>query len=192
MTHILRIDASARRDGSITRDLADKIITHLQPETVTVRDLDAATPLLDEAWLGANWTPGADRTPEQSTKLGLSDTLIAEVKAADTLVIGAPTYNFAPPAVLKAWIDLICRAGETFRYTDTGPKGLLDGKRAIIVMASGGMQAGSDIDFNTPYLRHIMGFIGITDVTFITADRLMADADEAMGNAQAQIAALAA
>lgn len=191
MTHILRIDASARYDGSVTRNLTDQIIAHLNGD-VTTRDLAQGLPLLDAAWVGANFTPADARTPEQVEKLALSDTLIAEIKAADTLVIGVPVYNFGVPAVLKAWVDQIARAGVTFRYTENGPEGLLTGKRAILAMASGGTQAGSEADFATGYMRHIMGFIGINDVTLVTADRLMADAEAAMQTAKAQIAALQA
>lgn len=188
---ILHIDASARRTGSVTRALTEQIVSRLGG-TVVRRDLADPLPQLDEAWLGANWTPEADRSAEQTEALALSDTLIEEVLAADTLVIGAPVYNFAVPAALKAWIDQVCRAGRTFRYTEAGPEGLLTGKRAIIVMASGGTKIGSEIDFASGYLRHVLGFIGITDVAFITADQLMAESDKAIDDAQDQIARLAA
>lgn len=188
---ILHIDASARRTGSVTRALTEQIVSRLGG-TVVRRDLADPLPQLDEAWLGANWTPETDRSAEQTEALALSDTLIEEVLAADTLVIGAPVYNFAVPAALKAWIDQVCRAGRTFRYTEAGPEGLLTGKRAIIVMASGGTKIGSEIDFASGYLRHVLGFIGITDVAFITADQLMAESDKAIDDAQDQIARLAA
>lgn len=191
MTHILRIDASARHEGSISRDLTSQIIDHLGG-TVTTRDLATGIPLLDAAWIGANFTPVDQRTAEQTRTLALSDTLVAEVQAADTLVIGLPIYNFGVPAALKAWIDQIARAGVTFRYTETGPKGLLEGKRAIIAVASGGTEAGSDIDFATGYMRHVLGFIGITDVTFVTADRMSQDPEATLATAHAQIDALAA
>ena len=93
---------------------------------------------------------------------------------------------------MKAWVDQVARAGVTFRYTETGPKGLLEGKRAIIAVASGGTKAGSDIDFATGYIRHVLGFIGITDVDIVAADRLGADAELALSTANEQIAALAA
>lgn len=189
---VLRIDASARRDGSVSRDLTDKVIDHLAPEQVITRDLAHGLPLLDEAWVGATFTPADQRTPAQVEKLALSDTLIAEITAADTLVIGLPIYNFGVPAALKAWIDQIARVGVTFQYTETGPKGLLSGKRAIVVVASGGTEAGSEIDFATGYIRHVLGFIGIHDVTLVTADRLMVDADAALSSAAAQVGALAA
>lgn len=189
---VLRIDASARRDGSVSRDLTDKVIDHLAPAQVITRDLAHGLPLLDEAWVGATFTPADERTPGQAETLALSDTLIAEITAADTLVIGLPIYNFGVPAALKAWIDQIARVGVTFQYTETGPKGLLSGKRAIVVVASGGTEVGSEIDFATGYIRHVLGFIGIHDVTLVTADRLMIDADAALSSATAQVGALAA
>ncbi|MEJ6390751.1 FMN-dependent NADH-azoreductase [Gymnodinialimonas ulvae] len=189
---ILRIDASARRDGSVSRDLTDKVIDRLAPNRTITRDLADGLPLIDETWVGANFTPADQRTPAQAEKLALSDTLITEITSADTLVIGLPIYNFGVPAALKAWIDQVARAGVTFQYTETGPKGLLSGKRAIVVVASGGTEAGSEIDFATGYIRHVLGFIGIHDVTLVTADRLMVDADAALSSAAAQVEALAA
>ena len=195
MTHILRIDTSARAEGSVSRQLSDRIVERLStdgPVTVTTRDLSGGLPLIDGTWVGANFTPEADRDDAQRAALALSDELIAEIKAADVLVIGAPIYNFSVPTVLRAWIDLVARAGVTFKYTETGPEGLLTGKRAVFAVASGGTEAGSAIDFNTPYLRHIMGFIGITDVQIVAADRLMVDADASMAKAEAALDALAA
>lgn len=191
MTHLLRIDASARRDGSVSRDLTTKI-TNRFDATITTRDLATGVPLITEDWVTANFTPADQRTPAQDQTLAHSDKLVAEVQAADTLVIGLPIYNFGVPAALKAWIDQIARAGVTFRYTETGPKGLLEGKRAIIAVASGGTEAGSEIDFATGYLRHVLGFVGITDVTLVTADRLGIDPAATLKNADDQVAALAA
>jgi len=188
---ILRIDASARRTGSVSRQLVDKIIAKFDNATVTTRDLASGLPLIDEAWVEANFTPAENRTEAQTEILALSDTLIAELEAADTLVIGLPIYNFGIPAVLKAWVDQVARAGVTFQYSEYGPKGLLTGKRAIIAVASGGTEAGSDIDFATGYIRHVLGFVGITEVDFVAADRLMLDADGTMKAANAQVEALA-
>lgn len=192
---ILRIDASARTTGSITRDLADEAMDHfgtLGSITVARRDVASGLPFVDEDWVGANFTRADQRTVTQQAKLALSDTLIAEIEAADTLIIGAPVYNFGIPATLKAWIDMIARAGVTFRYTDTGPVGLLKGKRAIVLVASGGTPMGSELDFATPYLRHALGFIGIDDVTFIAADGLGREAAEKIAAAKAEIAKLQA
>ena len=192
MTHVLRIDSSMRRDGSTTRRLTDKVIAALKPAKVTERDLLNGVNLIDEAWIGANFTDPDERTEDQKTALAESDVLVAELKAADVLVIGAPIYNFSVPGALKAWIDQICRARETFRYTETGPVGLLEGKRAIVVVASGGVPMDSPVDFMTPYLRHVLGFIGIHDVTVIAADQQMQDAAAAEARAENAISTLAA
>jgi FMN-dependent NADH-azoreductase len=193
-TSILRIDASARLQGSVSRELNDRIIerfTAQGPVDVATRDLAKSDlPLLDAAWIGANFTPAADRSEEQAKKLHLSDTLIAEIKAADVLLIGLPIYNFGVPAAFKAWVDLVARAGVTFAYSETGPKGLLEGKRAIVTVASGGTEMGSDIDFATGYVRHVLGFIGITDVVFVSADRLALDAEGTLRKAHRSIEAL--
>jgi len=192
-THILRIDASARRKGSITRDLNERIIDRYSaagPTEVTTRDLANPLPLLSEDWIGANFTDPAERTEEQKQTLSLSDQLVAELKAADVILIGLPIYNFGVPGSLKAWIDLVARARETFRYSETGPVGLLEGKRAIVTVASGGTEFGSPIDFATGYLKHVLGFIGITDVVFVQADRMMVDADTSLATAMDQIKTL--
>ena len=194
-TNILKIDSSARSDGSISRELGAAIVARLGeggPTQVVERDVSTGLPVVSSDWIGANFTPAGDRNDDQRSALALSDELVAEVQAADVLVIGLPIYNFGVPASLKAWVDLVARAGVTFKYTDTGPQGLLEGKRAIVAVASGGTEVGSDYDFATGYIRHVLGFIGITDVTFVTADRLMMDADGSMARAQGQIADLAA
>lgn len=188
---LLHIDASARLSGSTTRQLTAAVVARLGGDVIR-RDLTHPVPQIDEAWVNANFTPAEARTAEQKATLALSDTLVAEIKAADVLVIGAPLYNFAVPAALKAWIDQIGRAGLTFKYTENGPVGLLEGKRAVIALATGGTAVGSEVDFASGYLRHIMGFIGITDVEIVAADRVMVDADKARAGADAQIAALAA
>jgi FMN-dependent NADH-azoreductase len=194
MSNILRVDASARNAGSTTRQLADQLVARLVEQgygaSVTIRDLAAAPPaLLTEDWVGANFTEDNDRNPDQKAALAASDTLIAELEAADTVVIGVPLYNFGIPAALKAWVDLIARARRTFRYTETGPEGLLKGKKAYLVVASGGVPVGSDYDFATGYLRHVLGFVGITDVTVIEAGQQMMDG-EAVTRATAAIEAL--
>ncbi len=193
MSHsILRIDASARREGSVSRDLTDQVVAKFSGAAVTTRDLATGLPLIDEAWVGANFTPADDRSDDQRETLALSDTLIAELVGADTIVIGLPIYNFGVPAALKAWVDLIARAGVTFNYTETGPKGALEGKRAILVMASGGVPAGSPVDFATTYMKHLLGFIGITDVEIIAAEALAVNPESALQAANDAIDALAA
>lgn len=189
-TAVLRIDASARRTGSVTRDLNDRIIdklTKAEDVTVKTRDLADPLPLLTEEWIAANFTDPAERTENQKETLALSDSLVAEVKAADILLIGLPIYNFGVPAALKAWVDLVARARETFRYSEYGPVGLLEGKRAIVTVASGGTEAGSSIDYATTYMKHVLSFIGITDVEFVTADQMMIDADASLAAAAEKI-----
>ena len=190
---VLRIDASARTQDSVTRDLSGRISALWTGAQVLHRDL-AATPVpqLTEDWVTANFTPPANRTAAQTQALALSDSLIDELRAADILVIGLPVYNFGVPAALKAWVDHVARAGVTFRYTETGPEGLLTGKRAILAMASGGTQAGAEIDYASTYMRHILRFIGITDVTVVAADQLALDADASLARATDQIGALQA
>ena len=191
-TKILRVDASARVEGSITRDLVDRVIARYPDATVTARDLKDGVPLIDEAWVNANFTPADQRNAEQLETLARSDAYVAEVQAADVIVLGVPIYNFSVPAALKAWIDQIARAGVTFRYSAEGPVGLLDGKKAIVALASGGTEMDSDIDFAGRYIRHVLGFIGITDVTFIRADRLAVDAEGTIASAHEAVSQLAA
>jgi FMN-dependent NADH-azoreductase len=194
---ILRVDGSGRTDGSMSRLLCDRLVDRLQdlygPARVIPRDL-AAEPLphVDGDWIAANFTGEDGRTPGQLEILALSDRLCDELFRCDRLVIGAPVYNFALPAAMKAWIDLIARARKTFRYTPDGPVGLVTGKQAYVVLASGGTEMGSGIDFASGYLRHVLGFIGITEVTFIPADRLMMDGEARIAAAERAIDALAA
>ncbi len=193
VTNILRIDASARHKGSISRQLVDHVIDHLAQKgavQVTNRDLSNGLPQIDETWVGANFTPIEARTSAQLAKLAMSDTLVGEIKSANTIIIGLPVYNFGVPASLKAWIDLVARAGITFRYTDKGPVGLLVGKKAIIVLVSGGTKSGSDIDFATPYIRHVLGFLGISNITVIAADALGQDAEAKLSSARRLVSTL--
>lgn len=189
--NILRIDGSARVNGSVTRQLADQLISQLREQNgntqITQRELTDALPQITEGWVNANFTDPLDRSDEQKTILAQSDELVAELRDADVIVIAVPVYNFGIPAAVKAWVDLICRARETFRYTENGPEGLVSDRTVYVVTASGGTQIGGDMDFATPYLRHIFGFIGITDVRVIEAGQLTAAAEPAIARAQAQI-----
>ncbi len=194
MSKVLEISASARSAASASRKLSRDLIAALDARDgdveVTRRDLAQGVPLIDEAWVEANFTPEESRTESQREALAYSDSLVAELKEADVLVIGTPLYNFSIPAALKAWIDMIARARLTFRYTENGPEGLLSGKKAYVVMATGGVPAGSPADFATPYLRHALAFIGITDVEFVAADKLNSEPEESMDRARARIAEL--
>lgn len=195
-TRILRIDSSARTSGSNSRALADRLVERLSRDgavEVTRRDLGAtALPFVNEAWVGANFTEDSARTEAQRDVLALSDELIAEIEAADVLVLAVAMYNFNIPASLKAWIDLIARARKTFRYTERGPEGLLRGKTAYVLLATGGTEVDGPLDFGTPYLRHVLGFVGIDDVHVVAADRLMARGEEALDEALEQVEELVA
>ncbi|WP_209506135.1 MULTISPECIES: NAD(P)H-dependent oxidoreductase [unclassified Ruegeria] len=189
---ILHIDASARRVGSTTRDLSDRIVRQLGAERIIRRDLATPLPLLTEDWIAANFTPAEQRDDLQRDRLALSDALVTELQEADTIVIGLPIYNFSVPAAFKAWIDLVARAGLTFSYSENGPKGLLEGKRAILAIASGGTAVGSEIDFATNYVRHVLGFIGIHDVAVIAADQMAVNPEAALESAKKAVTELAA
>ena len=198
MTKILHITASIRSDAdSISRGLGNRLVETLAAQTgagVTTRDLAANDlPYVSAERFAASLTPAADRTPEQAALAEIADTLIAELQAADTIVIASPIYNFGVPASLKAWADLVARAGTTFKYTETGPVGLLTGKTAYIAIASGGTPVGSEIDFMSSWLKFFLGFLGITDVEVVAADGMMgADAEAKLTAANDRISALAA
>ena len=191
---ILEVSASGRRADSVSRKLSNELIEALETREGAVevvrRDLSNGIPLVDERWIQANFTPEEERTREQREVLSASDALVEELQDADVIVIGSPIYNFGVPAALKAWVDMIARARKTFRYTSTGPEGLLKGKKAYVVIASGGVPIDSPVDFATPYLRHALKFVGITDVDVIAADQLNRRADESIDEARIQIANL--
>jgi FMN-dependent NADH-azoreductase len=191
---VLEVAASGRNDGSVSRMLSADLIGALEERHGTVdltrRDLNKGLPFVDDAWINANFTAPEERSAEQRAVLAESDALVAELKAADVLVIGSPIYNFGVPAALKAWVDMVARARLTFRYTETGPKGLLEGKKAYVVIASGGVPVDSPVDFATPYLRHALAFIGITDVEVIAAEQLNSKAEESIDAARVRIAEL--
>ena len=192
MTHILRVDSSMRTEGSISRNLADKLIERLSDSNtqITERDLANGIELINENWIGSNFTDPSDRSDEQKTSLATSDELVNELREADTVVITAPVYNFHVPAALKAWIDMVARARETFRYTEEGPVGLLTGKKVYVVMTSGGTVLGAENDFVSGWLKYILAFMGMTDVTFIDSSGLMLDETKAE-KAEAEIADVA-
>ncbi|QKG72218.1 FMN-dependent NADH-azoreductase [Erythrobacter mangrovi] len=198
MTNILHITASIRNDDqSVSRSLSNRLVEGLVARTgarVTSRDLATnELPFIDEARFAANLTPHAERSTEQHELAAIGDELIAELEAADTIVFGVPVYNFSVPATVKAWADLVARAGTTFRYTANGPEGLLKDKKVFIAVASGGTSVGSAIDFMTPWLTHFLGFIGITDVEIVAADAIMgAGGEEKIAAAHQQAELLAA
>lgn len=190
--HILRVDASMRKTDSASRQLVSDLVAKLTqdaPSNIVERDLTDSLPFVNEAWIGANFTDASQRSPEQQAILAQSDALVEELKQMDTLVIGLPIYNFGVPAAFKAWIDLVARARLTFRYTENGPEGLLENKKAYVVVVSGGTQLDSDYDFISPWVRQVLGFMGIDDVTFIDASGLAMNQEQVLNQANAAIAA---
>lgn len=198
--NILQVNSSARRfahnQGSFSTRLAQELSAGLQAAHtnahLTVRDLSAQPhPVLDEAALQALFTPAEQRSPEQAARVALDDALIAEVQAADVLVLAVPMVNFAITAQLKNWIDAICRAKVTFQYTTNGPEGLLKGKRVFVVLARGGVYRDQPADHQVPYLRQVLGFLGLNDVQFIYAEGLAMGPEveaNALADARSQIA----
>ncbi|VXC44736.1 FMN-dependent NADH-azoreductase [Burkholderia sp. 8Y] len=198
MTTILQINSAARSQGAQSTLLADELTAKLQQGNpgakVVVRHLLADNlPHLDDATLGAFFTPADKRTPEQAAIDAKSMALIDELQAADIVVIAAPLYNFGISSQLKAYFDQIARAGITFRYTANGPEGLVKGKKVFVVSARGGKYVGTPHDSQTPYLQSFLGFLGMTDVSFIYAEGLNMGADvagTALAQAREAIAAL--
>jgi FMN-dependent NADH-azoreductase len=177
MPTLLQLDSSPL-ESSISRELTREFVNtwkNAHPDgTVIYRDLAANAPKpVDTAWIFSAHTPEANRTREQKAALAFSEELIAELEHADEYVFGVAMHNFSIPSVLKLWIDQIVRSGRTFTYSESGPQGLLHGKKATILAASGGVyQAGtpaSAMNFIDPYLKTILGFVGVTDVTIVTA-----------------------
>ena len=200
--NILQINSSARPwtngQGSQSTRLANELVEQLRaanPEAALVlRDLTAQPhPALDEAALGALFTPADARSAQQHARVALDQVLIDEVKAADVIVIGAPMVNFGITSQLKNWIDAIAKAGITFKYTATGPVGLVEGKKVYAVLTRGGIYRDQPHDTQVPYLRQTLGFLGIKDVEFIYAEGLNMGpeaAEKALATARAEIAAV--
>jgi FMN-dependent NADH-azoreductase len=203
MAKVLHIDSSVRSTGSLTRQLGGEFIAKLQAAdaatSVVTRDLAASpVPHLTEQMMGAYFTPAEQRNAEQAQTIKTSDALVDELLAADTIVIGAPMYNFSVTSGLKAWIDHVARAGRTFKYGANGPEGLVGGKKVYVFVATGGAYSegpAAAYDHVTTYLRSVLGFLGMTDVTFIVAEGV-AMGEEAVATAiaksRAKIDAIAA
>ena len=193
---ILRIDASMRRQKSVSRMLADEMVAALGARKSSInvinRDLAAGIGIVNAAWIEAERTSEENRTSDQRALLTQSDALVAELQAADDIVIATPIYNFSVPAALKAWIDLICRDKTTFVYENDSPRGLLSNKRATVIVTSGGTLAGKDIDFNTSYIQHILGFIGVNDVTIIDVTGLAKNRSRVIADARKEISSVSA
>ena len=180
-----------RRQKSVSRLLADEVVALLGANrpgmNVINRDLAAGVGIVNAAWIEAERTSEENRTPDQRALLTQSDALVSELQAADDLVIATPIYNFSVPAALKAWIDLICRDNITFVYENDRPRGLLANKRATVIITSGGTIAETDVDYASGYIRHIMEFIGILDVSVIDVTGLAKNRREVIDRARAEI-----
>jgi len=194
--NILLVNSSGRFKGSVTRQLSRHIVKQLQFENenskLVIRELTEGLPFINAEWIGATFTPIEQRNDAQKDVLRFSDELVKEIEGTDVIVIASPIYNFSIPAVLKAWIDLTARAQLTFKYTETGPVGLIENKKVYIAIASGGVPIGSAMDFASPYLKQALGFIGITDVTIIDASTINLSGNLDLNSAEQQIAELVA
>lgn len=199
MSRVLIIESSARQQGSVSRQLTEQFISQWQAahpaDQIQVRDLARdPVPHLDADLLGGWMKPVEQRSAIEQAALERSNQLTDELLAADVLVMAAPMYNFAIPSTLKSWLDHVLRAGLTFKYTETGPQGLLTDKRAYVLTARGGIHTGSHSDHQEPYLRQVMAFIGIHDVAFIHAEGLNLGGDfmeKGLNQAKARLAQVA-
>ncbi|MBP6545864.1 MAG: FMN-dependent NADH-azoreductase [Phenylobacterium sp.] len=178
MSQVLVLNSSLSGEASVSRLLVAETLAQIVARdpaaTVVVRDL-AQTEIPHLNPLTVAGVRATATTVAETKARDLSDQLIAELRAADTIVIGAPMYNFSIPSTLRTWFDHVLRAGETFSYSEAGPKGLLEGKRVIVVESRGGLYSegpAQAIDFQEPYLRQLLGFIGLTDVTFVQAEKI--------------------
>ncbi|WP_126455707.1 FMN-dependent NADH-azoreductase [Sulfuriflexus mobilis] len=193
MAKILVIDSSVRFNSSTSRELTGILADRIKGDANEVihRDLTRGIHFISEQSLNSVEKLLEERTVEENELAALSDSLIEELELADYLIIGAPMYNFGPPASLKAWADLVARVKRTFEYTDNGPVGLLRNKKAFVVVVTGGTGVNSNIDFMTPWLRHFLAFIGITNVEIISADGVYGnDGEEKIKFAKEKIGSL--
>ncbi|WP_425056450.1 FMN-dependent NADH-azoreductase [Pseudomonas abyssi] len=199
MKKILVVQSSARQEGSLSREYANNLVARLQAKYpgswVVTRDLGAeAVPHLDATLLGGWMKPAEEQTDAEKAASARSDQLIDELLAADVVVIASSMYNFGMTSTLKAWFDHVLRAGRTFKYTEAGPVGLTPDRKVYVVTARGGRYVGSPLDFQTPHVRQLLGFIGITDVEFVNVEgQSMGPEEAAKGRAEADeaLAALA-
>ena len=184
---VLHINSSARLKGSNSRIIGQYLVDGMQQPVIS-RDLaqQPLPPISAEDLMGVHGSSD-DQRPSLKTQLSLSDILIDELRAADTLVLAAPIYNFGIPAALKQWVDAICRAGVSFKYTEQGPVGLLGVEHAVIVTSSGGTPIGSEMDFGSRYLEHICRFIGITDVFHIDASGSKRSPEQVIAQGKQQV-----
>jgi FMN-dependent NADH-azoreductase len=193
--NVLHISSSIFGESGNSSNLAAHFLSQIQTKhpnaNITIRDLSRdPVPHLTAETFQANITPKDKRSAQQQSLAELGDTLVEELLAADTLVLSVPMYNFGIPSTLKAWIDQIARAGTTFKYTENGPVGLVQDTKAYVLCARGGAYVGTPNDSQTPYLKTLLGFLGIDDVEFVFAEKLNMEADHApqiMAAAKSQI-----
>jgi len=193
--NILQINSSARAEGSHSTRLAGTLVERLRQDhagaRLVVRDLGRTPhPALDEAALQALFSPAEQRNADQAARVAQDDALIAEIQAAEVVVLGVPMYNFGVSAQLKNWIDAISRVQVTFRYTDKGPEGLLKGKKVFVALTRGGLYRNTPADSQVPYLKTVLGFLGMSEVQFVYAEGLAMGAaaeQKALASAQTQI-----
>ena len=187
---IYQIDCSARKKGSTSRELANKLLEKIKKseDEVIYRDLD------DEMLFVAGLTesgmsiPENERTEQHKKMFELSDKLVKELKESDIIIISTPIYNFGPPATLKAWSDLAARVKSTFKYSEDGKQiGLLENKKVYLVITSGGTKVGSKEDFLTPWLLHVLNFFGIKNIEIISADQMSIDYEGSIKKAEEEI-----
>ena len=189
---ILKINSSIQTEKSVGRKLVDQLVSKLTDteNNIIERDLAMGLPLLTQDMVNAFYTPEDKHTDDQKEQVVTSNLLIKEIEDSEIIVIGIPIYNFSVPASVKAYFDLIARVGITFKYTDKGPVGLFENKKVYVVITSGGTGFMSDADFASAYIKYFLGFIGITDVNFISADQLMINSEVQIKNAEKRIAVL--
>lgn len=199
MSTILVLNSSVYGDASVTRTLVAETVRRLQAADPDARVLEhdlGAAPLPHLSTANIAGVRGAPATPLELETRAVSDALIAELHSADTIVIGSPMYNFSIATGLRAWFDYVLRAGLTFKYSEAGPEGLVTGKRVIVVTARGGVYTEGPTrpyDFQEPYLRHLLGFMGLTDVAFVHAEKIgygPEAREAAIEQARAQLSAL--
>ena len=202
MSQILLITSSPRLESystTVARALAEKLAARTPGSGIVVRDLTHhPLPHIDDSFAAARNLPPEKLTPVQRAALALSDTLLTELFAADTIIIAAGMINFGIPSSLKAYIDYVLRPGVTFRYTEKGPEGLVKGKKVYLVLARGGVYTQGPmqrLNFQDPYLRASLGFIGLTDIETITVEGVAFGAEaaeKAFAAALAQVSSIAA
>lgn len=194
--NILSVAASVQGENSTSRMLANELLANEKVAGKIANVVERDVSKNDIAFItgehvGAFYTPADDRSNQQKSLISQSEELVKELKEADTLVIATPMYNFGIPASLKAWVDMICRVGETFRYTENGPEGLLNIDTMYLVVSTGGAPVGSPVDFVVPYMKQVAAFIGVKNVEVIAADATNANRDAALEKARAKIEELA-